>query len=239
MLMMQNNCNVCYLKEYELFQDLSERELDQLGKVSQPTLIPKREYVFTPDQPNDVIYMLKKGRVRITRLSDTGKHITLVILEAGDIFGEDAILGSKHRKYFAEVLDDAHICVIDRNAVEQVIANNAQVGFRLAKIVEQRLEDVQEQLENIVFYDVQTRLARLLLKLADLHGKQTPAGVLINIKLTHEDMASLIGSTRETTSKVLNEFRTQGLVDLQNRRVILRDPTALAHMDERLRSNGA
>src|ERR1700730_14083945 len=100
-------CEVCSLKQYDLFRDLSEEELNQLGKASLPTSIPKREYVFTPEQSSDTVYMLEKGRVRITRLSETGKHITMVILGEGDIFGEDAILGGENRKYFAEVLDDA------------------------------------------------------------------------------------------------------------------------------------
>jgi CRP/FNR family cyclic AMP-dependent transcriptional regulator len=233
MQMVQDLCNVCYLKGYELFQDLTEFELHTLGKVSQPTLVPKREFVYTPDQPSDRVYMLKKGRVRITKLSETGKHFTLVILEPGDIFGEEAVLGGAYRRYYAEVLDDAHICAIDRKAFESVIANNPKISLRLAKIVEQRLEDVQDTLETIVFYDVQTRLARLLLKLSDLHGQAAGEETRIGIKLTHEDIASLIGSTRETTSKILNEFRSLGWIDIRNRHIYIRNAKALTNLQER------
>jgi CRP/FNR family cyclic AMP-dependent transcriptional regulator len=233
MQMMQDECDICFLKGYELFQDLTELELSHLGKVSQPTLVPKREFVFTPEQPSDRVYMLKKGRVRITKLSETGKHFTLVILEPGDIFGEEAVLTGTHRRYYAEVLDDAHICAIDRKAFEKVVANNAKISLRLAKIVEQRLEDTQDMLETIVFYDVQTRLARLLLKLSDLHGKADDRGTRIGIKLTHEDIASLIGSTRETTSKILNEFRSMGWIDIQNRMIHILNTRALKQLEER------
>lgn len=223
-------CSVCELKEYDLFEGVEEQELDQVGKDSQPSVVPKRKYIFTPDEPSNAVYLLKKGRVRISRLSETGKQVTLVILEPGAVFGESAIFGDQPRKYYAEALDDAYICTVRKSEFEQIASRNPMVSLRLAQIVEQRLEDAQEQLENLVFYDVQTRLARLLLKLADLHGERVPDGVRVGIRLTHEDFASLIGSTRETTSKILNEFKAAGHIDVEKRFIILLDQKALADM---------
>jgi CRP/FNR family cyclic AMP-dependent transcriptional regulator len=225
-----NECEICYLGQYDLFKDLSPDELDQLGRVSQPSLIPKREYIFTPDEPSNQIYMLKAGRVRISRLSETGKHFTLVILEPGDVFGENALFADEPRRNFAEALDDAQICAIDKKEFEKVAMRNPSVSLKLAQIVEHRLNEAQEQIEHLVFYDVQTRLARLLLKLADIHGERVEGGVQIGIKLTHEDIASLIGSTRETTSKILNEFKSNGWIDVKKRHIILLDQKVLAEM---------
>lgn len=227
---MSEICEICSLKTYELFKDLNEEELDQLGRGSIPTTVPKREYIFTPDEPSNQIYMLKSGRVRISRLSETGKHFTLVILEPGDIFGESALFDDEPRRNFAEALDDAQICMIDKREFEKVAMSNPSVSLKIAQIVEHRLTEAQEQIENLVFYDVQTRLARLLLKLADIHGERVENGVQIGIKLTHEDIASLIGSTRETTSKILNEFKAQGWIDVKKRQIILLDQKVLAEM---------
>lgn len=225
-----SNCEICYLGQYELFKDLNEDELDMLGRGSQSTIIPKREYIFTPDEPSNQVYMLKSGRVRISRLSETGKHFTLVILEPGDVFGENALFADEPRRNFAEVLDDAQICVIDKKDFEKIALRNPSVSLKLAQIVEHRLSEAQEQIEHLVFYDVQTRLARLLLKLADVHGERVDGGVQVGIKLTHEDIASLIGSTRETTSKILNEFKTNGWIDVKKRHIILLDQKVLAEM---------
>ncbi|MBL0388773.1 Crp/Fnr family transcriptional regulator [Tumebacillus sp. ITR2] len=227
---MSEICEICSLKTYELFKDLNEEELDQLGRGSTPTMVPKREYIFTPDEPSNQIYMLKSGRVRISRLSETGKHFTLVILEPGDIFGESALFDDEPRRNFAEALDDAQICMIDKREFEKVALSNPSVSLKIAQIVEHRLTEAQEQIENLVFYDVQTRLARLLLKLADIHGERVEHGVQIGIKLTHEDIASLIGSTRETTSKILNEFKAHGWIDVKKRQIILLDQKVLAEM---------
>lgn len=223
-------CVPCLLSEYELFDGVKTEELDQLGKGSYPTFVPKREYVFTPDEPSDAVYLLKQGRVRISRLSDTGKHFTLVILEPGDIFGESALFGDEPRKNFAEALDDAYICAIDKKEFEKIVMRNPTVTLKLARIVEHRLEEAQEQMENLVFYDVQKRLARLLLKLGDIHGKFSERGIFIDLRLTHEDMASLIGSTRETTSKILNEFKSHGYIDMVRRHVVLLDQRSLSLM---------
>lgn len=224
------DCEICYLKQYDLFKDLNEQELDQLGRGSQPTIIPKREYIFTPEQPSSQVYILRSGRVRISRLSETGKHFTLVILEPGDIFGENALFGDEPRRNFAEALDEVQICAIDKREFEKVALTNPTVTLKIAQIVEHRLSEAQEQIEHLVFYDVQTRLARLLLKLADIHGERVDNGVRIGIKLTHEDIASLIGSTRETTSKILNEFKTKDYIDVKKRQIILIDQKALADM---------
>ncbi|TCP52422.1 CRP/FNR family transcriptional regulator [Tumebacillus sp. BK434] len=225
-----SECAICYLGQYDLFKDLTEDELDMLGRGSQPTVIPKREYIFTPDDPGNQVYMLKSGRVRISRLSETGKHFTLVILEPGDVFGENALFADEPRRNFAEVLDDAQICAIDKKEFEKIAMRNPSVSLKLAQIVEHRLNEAQEQIEHLVFYDVQTRLARLLLKLADIHGERVDGGVQIGIKLTHEDIASLIGSTRETTSKILNEFKANGWIDVKKRHIILVDQKVLAEM---------
>ncbi|MDB5083897.1 MAG: hypothetical protein JWN30_783 [Bacilli bacterium] len=227
---MEAICVPCLLADYELFDGLQSEELDQLGKGSYPTFVPKRQYVFTPNEPSNAVYMLKMGRVRISRLSDTGKLFTLVILEPGDIFGESALFGDEPRKHFAEALDDAYICAIDKRQFEQLMIKNPAVSLKLARIVEQRLEDAQEQMENLVFHGVQSRLARLLLKLADMHGKFTANGVVIDLKLTHEDMASLIGSTRETTSKILSEFKAAGYLDVIRKQIVLLDQQALFHI---------
>lgn len=227
---MSGICEICYLRQYDLFKDLDEEELDQLGRGSQSATVPKREYIFTPDEPSSQVYMLKSGRVRISRLSETGKHFTLVILEPGDIFGESAIFSDDPRRNFAEALDEAEICAIDKREFESVVMKNASVSLKIAQIVEHRLTEAQEQIEHLVFYDVQTRLARLLLKLADIHGERAEKGVKIGIKLTHEDIASLIGSTRETTSKILNEFKANGWIDVQKRHIFLLDQQVLAEM---------
>jgi len=227
---MSDICEICSLKQYELFKDLNEEELDLLGRGSQPSIVPKREYIFTPDEPSNQIFMLRSGRVRISRLSETGKHFTLVILEPGDVFGESALFDDEPRRNFAEALDDASVCAIDKREFEKVAMQNPSVSLKLAQIAEHRLAEAQEQIENLVFYDVQTRLARLLLKLADIHGERALGGVQIGIKLTHEDIASLIGSTRETTSKILNEFKTNGWIDVVKRQIILLDQKVLAEM---------
>lgn len=227
---MENPCVVCELSEYALFKDVDAAELDELEKQSQVTMVQRRDYIFTPDSPSNLVYMINKGRVRISRLSDTGKHYTLVILEPGDIFGENAIFGDEPRKNFAEALDDAYVCAIDKHVFEKMANRNPLVTMRLAHIVEQRYEQAQEQIEQLVFNDVQTRLARVLLKLADLHGVRVANGVLIKVKLTHEDIASLIGSTRETTSKILNEFKAAGWISVSKRQIVLQDQKSLAEM---------
>lgn len=221
-------CVTCELAQYELFRDLTPTELNHLERSVVPAHVQRRTYVFTPGQAGENVYLIHKGRVRLSRVSAGGREHTLGILEAGSIVGEDAIFHDGRYRNFAEAMDDVEMCAIPKEDFERALQSSGPLSLALARSVEERLSQTEEKLEEIVFLDVHARLARLLLKLADTHGVREGDVVRVNLRLTHEEIATMIGSTRETTSKLLGEFRAAGYIDTQSRYLFLLDQRALA-----------
>ncbi|MBI1801817.1 MAG: Crp/Fnr family transcriptional regulator [Chloroflexi bacterium] len=161
---------------------------------------------YQPEDQSEVLFLLKQGRVQLYRLSPSGRKIVTGTVEAGSFFGEMAIIGQGMHHTFAEALDDCLLCVMSRADVERVLLRDPRVAMRLVEALGKRLTDAEIQLEEMVSKHVPARLAGLLLRWAAGAG-----GVEGH---THQDFADAIGSNRETVTQTLNDFKSQGLVEI-------------------------
>ncbi len=201
---------------------MSEAEMKQLASITHMKHYDKKTAIYLPGDVSDQVYLLKEGRVKISKISEDGREITLVILEPGEIFGESAIINDdKTRSSVAEALENAYLCIIGRKDFEEFINNKPELSLSITKLMGFRRRQIETMLEDLVFRGVHERLALLLLRLADRHGKDIGDKKLINISLTHYDYANLIGSTRETTTACLNDFKREGLIEFQKRKVVI------------------
>ena len=211
-----------YLKRINVFQGMSESEMKQLDNITHMKHYDKKSLIYLPGDASDQVYLLKEGRVKISKLSEDGREIILVILEPGEIFGESAIVNDDEtRSTVAEALENAYLCIISRKDFEEFINNKPGLALSITKLMGFRRRQIETMLEDLVFRGVHERLALLLLRLADRHGKDIGNKKLIDISLTHYNYANLIGSTRETTTACLNDFKREGLIEFQKRKVVI------------------
>jgi CRP-like cAMP-binding protein len=161
--------------------------------------------------------MLKSGRVQLYRISPEGKKLVIATLGAGTLFGEMALLGQQMHNAFAEALDDCLILVIRRSDLERLILNKPEVGLRILETTGKRLRDAEKRLEDMAFKGIPARLASLLLRLAEERGSNEIVG------LTHQDLAETIGTYRETATQVLNDMKSQGLIEIGRKRIRILD----------------
>ncbi len=218
---------IWYLQKIKLFKESTPEEMEELARMTRMESVKKRTAIFLPGDPSQQVYLLKEGRVKISRISEEGREITLALLEPGEIFGELDILDDLPRDTLAEALDDTQLCVIYKELFLAMIRRRPEISFRLTKLIGFRLRRIENRVEDLVFRDVPARLAHLLLELSKNYGKATPRGLLLQIKITHQEMANLIGSIRETVSAVLGEFKKEGLITFEGRRLILLRPDLL------------
>ncbi|MGD8395001.1 MAG: Crp/Fnr family transcriptional regulator [Candidatus Eiseniibacteriota bacterium] len=214
----------------DLLDDLDEVDLQVLAPMARQHVIPRRRYVYLPDDPSDSLYVLVSGKVRVAKLSRDGKEITLAILCGGDLFGEQAILGAARRGTMTEVIEEATLCEIAREDFEAFVSQRPAVAYRLVRLMAARQQEIQERIEELAFRDVPTRLARLLTRLVDCHGHSVADGTVIDLPLTHQEVANLIGATRETTTATLNDFRRAGVLTLGRKRIVVTDRARLGSM---------
>lgn len=217
------------LGQSEIFESFNPVELARLLGILEEQELPKHHVLFSPGAPSEAIYFIEKGRVRLTRLSPEGKTVILALLGPGDLIGEAAWELGEHDSY-AETLEECRIYQIGREAFQNFIRTNPEFGIRLIQVIGTRLRQAQARIEDLVFRQVPSRIARLLITLADSHGKVTPKGIKVEFPLTHQEIADLVGSSRVTVTQILNRFRTSHWIDIESKRVTIHDMNALEEM---------
>ncbi|NOZ61359.1 MAG: Crp/Fnr family transcriptional regulator [Calditrichaeota bacterium] len=218
---------IWYLKKFNLLQSLNQQEMESLSNIVIDTLVKKKQPVYLAGDPNESLYFLKKGRVKVSRIDESGKEYTIILLEPGEIFGELGLFNETPRETTAVAMEDSLICTMRRRDFEDLLQNKPELSLRLNKLIGFRFRQIENRLEELLFRDVPSRLARLLLRLAEKHLLETKHGERINIKLTQQELANLIGATREMTSSVLNNFKKLGYINFESKYIYLTNRKAL------------
>ncbi len=219
-----------YLKHINLFSALTMPELQEIDRITRMQEVKKRQPIYLPGDPSTTVYLLKKGRVKIANSNSSGKEITFAILEPGEIFGELEVLEDSLRETQAEALEDVLICAIRREDFDRYLRGHPDMSVKLTKLIGLRLRKIQSRIEDLVFHDVPARLAHMLLELSQTEGVPDGALIRIRAKLTHQELANLIGCTRETVSHTLSLFREQGLVRIEGRSITILNSVRLSQL---------
>ncbi len=215
-----------YLSELMVFQDLSPREMEELNRITTMSTVPKGRVFYRPEEPGEVLFILKEGKVQLYRISPEGKKLVITTLGPHTLFGEMALLGTKMHNTFAEAIEDCLICVMSRTDLERLILNKPQVALRILAVTGKRLRDAEERLENMAFKGIPARLASLLLRLSEEQASIDITG------LTHQDLAESVGTYRETATQVLNDLKNDGLIEIGRKRITILDGERLGAVAE-------
>ena len=217
-----------YLKSCDLFQQLSPEQLSTLESRCRVRKYPRSSPIYLPSDHADGVLLLAEGRVKIGSFTEEGKQTILAFIEPGELFGELSLMGTPEREEYAEAVDKSTIILIPNDAVQQLLAQNPSVSMGVTKLFGLRRQRVERRLKYLLFRSNRERLVHLLLELAEQYGKQTPEGLELRIKLSHQDLASIVGSTRETVTVVLGELQSEGQLKLGRRKIVLTDRARLA-----------
>ncbi len=223
----EKNNKLTYLSMVEIFQDLTKAEMEHLEQVTAMVTTPKGRVFYHPHEKSEVLFILKRGDVTVSRINADGKKLVVSRLGAGAIFGEMGVLGQRMQESYAEAVTECLICVMSRNDVEQLLLRDPRIAMRLAQSLGNRLAEAEARLEEMAFKSVPGRLAGLILRLAD---EQDWRGRSVVNGLTHQQLAELVGSYRETVTLTLNQFRDAGYIEIGRRRIVLLDEDELSRI---------
>ncbi len=219
--MAQNRTKLWYLKNLDIFSHLRDEEYRMLDKYSQMKEVRKGDMLYLQGSSDKNIYILKKGAVKITKLTPQGKEIILDICKGGTIFGEMAYMESIERDESAEVIEDGLICVMKKEDFDRMLQMVPGLSIRLTKMIGLRRWKIENKILDLLYSTVEQRLARTLLNLLDDFGLPHEKGYLIKLKLKHSDYADLIASTRETVTATLNKMKRDGLIDVEGKYIVV------------------
>ena len=204
-----------HLSELDVFQDLSMREMEELNRITTMSSVTKGRVFYRPEEPGEVLFILKEGRVQLYRISPEGKKLVISTLGPHSLFGEMALVGKNMHNTFAEAVEDCLICVMSRPDLERLILNKPQVALRILDTTGTRLRETEARLEDMAFKGIPARLASLLLRLSEEQASKDITG------LTHQDLAESVGTYRETATQVLNDLKSQGFIDIGRKRITI------------------
>lgn len=217
-----------YLKSCELFQQLDHDQLTALESRCRMRSCPRGTPIYLPADQADGVLLLAAGRVKIGSLTEEGKQTILAFVEPGEIFGELSLMGAEVREEYAETVEKSTLLLIPGEVMQQLLAENPTVSLGVTKLFGLRRQRIERRLKYLLFRSNRERLVHLLLELAEPYGKQIEGGVELRIKLSHQDLASIIGSTRETVTVVLGDLQSEGRLLLGRRKIVLTDMAQMA-----------
>jgi CRP/FNR family cyclic AMP-dependent transcriptional regulator len=190
----------------ELFSELTDDELSEVSALAQTRTVARDTTIFNEGDTADAIFVVVNGRVKIVTTSTDGKEFILTVLGAGQVFGEMALIEEATRSASVVTITDVELLVISRKDFDHLLHTSPGISRKLMAILSRRLRRANSKMESLAYMDVAGRLARYLLDLALDHGQRLGNGWVVVRRPTHSDIAHSIGTSRETVSRLINEF---------------------------------
>jgi CRP-like cAMP-binding protein len=215
-----------YLKNFNMLKSLSKEEMGKLNRMAVMRHVPRKQVLYFPTDSSNSIYMLKAGKMKISRITPDGKEIILTILGPGEIFGELGIIGQQEREETAEVTDDAIVCIVDIKSLQNLMKDNPKFNTEILKFIGFRLKRVQSRLESLIFKNAEQRIRSLIKELALDHGRSIAGDENqreVKLGLTHGEIAKLTATSRQTVTTQLNELEKSGIIKYDRKRIYIQD----------------
>ncbi len=222
--MAETHSKLWHLEQINLLSDLTEEEMKTIDARTTMRLADKNNYIYFPEEPSKVIFFLKSGRVKIGTYSDDGKEIIKCILYPGEFFGELAITGEGTRKDFAIAMDmETRFCAMNVDDLIGLMATNPKLSLAVTATIGERLRKVERRLEAMIFKDSQTRILDFIREMAMNFGTRVGSETLLKHNLTHQDIANLTATSRQTVTSVLNDLRKENKIYMERNKLLVRD----------------
>jgi CRP-like cAMP-binding protein len=211
-----------FYRKFALFAELDERELASIAAVAKTRRYAKDDAVFHADEIGDVFYLIREGQVKVTMTSPEGKEIILSILAAGDFFGEMALFDNEPRSATVIAIEPLEVVSIWRTDFLHILSENFSITQKVLGELSKRLRNASNRIESLATMDVYGRLARFFLDLARQSGKVLDNEYVAVIRPTHQAIANMIGTSRETVSRLIHDLMKQNLLLSEGKTIYLR-----------------
>lgn len=216
-----------FIRQNPLLAELPERDLELLEQVTESIEVRRRQLIWEPGQSASMIYLVRTGIVKLSKVSAEGRELTLHFFTRDNLFGELAVISEQPHDTVAEAYEDCLLVGIGKDDFNRLLMRTPLLAMRMMRLVGERRQRLENRVENLLFRSAHARLASLFIELAQTFGVRDSRGVIINLKLTHKEIASLIGATRETVSFAILDLRKDNLIQTEGKRVILLDEPGL------------
>ena len=218
-----------YMKNCDLFSHVPAEDIAWLEGHSRIRRLKRGEPIYLPSQSADGVILVASGRVKICHTNPDGKQSVIDFVDEGEVFGELALLDAQQRDEYAETTEKTTLILIPKREMQSIIHKYPRIVLGITKLIGMRRQKVERRLKNLLFRSNRERVIHLLLELSEKYGEPHESGVSLMIRLSHQEMAGVIGSTRETVTVVLGQLQSEKLIQIARRKIIITDLQKLAH----------
>jgi CRP/FNR family cyclic AMP-dependent transcriptional regulator len=214
------------IRKVPLFSTLTDEEFHSLQHVFISRSYRRNQVIFVEEETGNYMYLVLAGKVKVTKSSSSGKETILAIHKAGDFFGEMSILDGKTAPATVSAMEDSKIISVSRPDFHKYLLHNEKVLLRIIHVLCARLREVW-QTQSLSSSKAEERIRTCISELAQKHGVQDDYGTIIDLKITHQELAEMVGTSRETVTRVIAHLRKEGIIHVDQRRMTLLNPKAL------------
>ncbi len=216
------------LSMVDVFESLSSKEIERLDERLPDAQLETGDIFYSPDDPSEKVFILRRGKARIYKVADDERELTLAVVDAGTMFGEMTLTAQRLQGAFAQAMEPSEVSTMLRADLERLILEKPQVGLQIAHLLSERLRRYETRLEDITLKDIPSRLASMILMLAEAEGVVTSEGyVRIPTHYTHERLGTMIGTNREAVSRAFGVLQEEAIVELRRRIIHVKSLDAL------------
>ncbi|MGQ9700463.1 MAG: Crp/Fnr family transcriptional regulator [Candidatus Bipolaricaulaceae bacterium] len=201
--------------------------IEPLLELGERFSVAPRDILYRQGDPSTAVFFIQSGAVKLSYPDPTGKRVSLAPRGAGDMFGELSLIGERSRNHLAEALEEGLVIQVHRDHFLGFVRQQPELLLTFLEVLGQRIRELEGLVQDLAFRDIESRLSRQLLHLSSEHGIKTKNGILIGFRLTHRDLAEMIGSARENTTMALNCLARQGLLDKRRYQIVIKDINGL------------
>jgi CRP/FNR family cyclic AMP-dependent transcriptional regulator len=216
-----------YIRNLNFFPAMSGDETIACAKLSKMITARKGETIALPEETGQHAWLVKEGHVRLVRNLADGRTLATDVLGPGEIIGELAMMDSRGGDEAAEAVDDVLLCRVSADFLRDLCARNAQLTLHIGKLIGLRRMRIESRLADLLFCTVPVRVAKLLLQLSEKFGRPEGNGTLIDLRLTHQELADLVGANREAVTRAIDGLLDRYLVRYEGRRIVILDRAGL------------
>ncbi|WP_442604343.1 Crp/Fnr family transcriptional regulator [Paenibacillus sp. KN14-4R] len=216
------------LSSVPVFSELDEQELLQLANIAHTCTIPRKSNLFKEGDPRTSIFFLINGIIKIYKVDVLGNEHTLNFLKEGEMFPHSGFFDESPYHTTAEAVEESIVSVIPIQAFEQLLVDNPVISVKVMKMMSRKIRDLQTKLQEFSSGDVNLRVASVLQRLSSKHGVDQPEGLLINLPLTNQDVASMASTSRETVNRFLNQLKKLNIIAMKNHKITILNMVALS-----------
>lgn len=218
-----------FLRKVPLFTDIDDREINKLIPIIVEKKYKKGQYLFFENDIGNELFLITSGTIKIFKSDKkTAKIKTLTYLKEGDFFGEMAMLDEEIRSASAQVIEDANVYILSGKKFKDIMLENPKTAFKITKTLSSRLRAADQQIHDLTFRDLPGRVATTLINLAEKYGRKSDKGTRINVKLTHQELADIVGTAREVVTSILSAFKKANCIEIDKHYMIIIDKDELS-----------